>query len=71
MHKAKYHFILTGGLTARTAGFVLANVNNGDELKAMFAEDSFVRVQVAEYEVIEFQPSRYHESLASLITPSS
>jgi len=64
-------FILTGGLTARPAGLVLANVNNGDELKAMLAEDPFVREQLAEYEVIEFKPSRYHESLASLIAPSA
>ena len=63
-------FILTGGLTARPAGMVLANVNSGDELKAMLAEDPFVREQVAEYEVIEFKPSRYHESLASLIALS-
>ena len=63
-------FILTGRLTARPAGVVLAIVNSGDELKAMLAEDPFVREQVAEYEVIEFKPSRYHESLASLIAPS-
>ncbi len=31
-------FILTGGLTARLAGIVLANVNNRDELKAMLSE---------------------------------
>jgi len=49
---------------------VLAIVNSGDELKAMLAEDPFVREQVAEYEVIEFKPSRYHESLASLIALS-
>ncbi len=64
-------FILTGGLTARPAGVVLANVNTVEELHAMLAEDPFVREQVAEYEVIEFKPSRYHESLASLITPSA
>ena len=60
-------FILTGGLTDRPAGMVLANVASRDELQAMLAEDPFVREQVAEYEIIEFKPSRYHESLASLI----
>ncbi len=64
-------FILTGGLTARPAGVVLANVNSEEELKALLAEDPFVREQVAEYEVIEFKPSRYHESFASLIAPSA
>lgn len=63
-------FILTGGLTARPAGMVLANVTSGDELKAVIAEDPFVREQLAEYEVIEFKPSRYHQSLASLIAPA-
>ncbi len=57
--------------TARPAGLVLANVNSEEELKAMLAEDPFVREQVAEYEVIEFKPSRYHESFASLIAPSA
>ena len=37
-------FILTGGLTARPAGLVLANVNSEEELKAMLAEDPFVAV---------------------------
>ncbi len=64
-------FILTGGLTARPAGMVLANVNSEEELHAMLAEDPFVREQVAEYEVIEFKPSRYHESLASLMASSA
>ena len=62
-------FILSGGLTGKPAGVVLANINNGDELKALLAEDPFVLEQVAEYEIIEFKPSRYHESLASLIAP--
>jgi len=64
-------FILTGGLTARPAGVVLANVNSEEELHAMLAGDPFVREQVAEYEVIEFKPSRYHESLASLMAHSA
>jgi uncharacterized protein YciI len=64
-------FILTGGLTARPAGMVLANVNSEDELKALLEEDPFVRQQLADYEVIEFKPSRYHESLASLLAPSA
>ena len=63
-------FILTGGLTARPAGMVLANVNSGDELKAILAEDPFVREHLVEYEVIEFKPSRYHQSLASLMAPA-
>jgi uncharacterized protein YciI len=62
-------FILSGGLTGKPAGVVLANVNNGDELKTLLAEDPFVLEQVAEYELIEFTPSRYHESLAPLIAP--
>jgi uncharacterized protein YciI len=63
-------FLLTGGLAARPAGMVLANVNSGNELQAILADDPFVREHLVEYEVIEFKPSRYHESLASLITPA-
>ena len=63
-------FILSGGLTGKPAGVVLANIGNEDELKALIAEDPFVREQVADYEIIEFKPSRYHESLTFLIAPS-
>ena len=63
-------FLLSGGLAGKPAGVVLANIGNEDELKALIAEDPFVREQVADYEVIEFKPSRYHESLAALIAPS-
>jgi uncharacterized protein YciI len=62
-------FLLVGGLTARPGGMVLANINSRDELQAIIAEDPFVREHLVDIEEIEFKPSRYHESLASLIAP--
>jgi uncharacterized protein YciI len=35
-------FILRGGLTARVGGFLLANVTNEAEMKAIIAEDPYV-----------------------------
>jgi hypothetical protein len=36
----------------------------------MLAEDPFVREHLVDIEEIEFKPSRYHQSLASLIAPA-
>ena len=62
--------ILNGELTAKPAVVLLANVTSEEELRAMLAEDPFVREHLVEFEVIEFKPSRYHQSLASLIAPA-
>ena len=63
-------FILRGGLTARVGGFLLANVTNEAEMKAIIAEDPYVREQVANYEIIGFNLSKYHDSLAPLLATS-
>lgn len=63
-------FILRGGLTARTGGFVLANVRSEAEIQAIIAEDPYVREQVAKYEIIGFNLSKYNDCLAPLLGPS-
>jgi uncharacterized protein YciI len=62
--------ILNGELTAKPAVVLLANVTSEEELQALLAADPFVREHLVEFEVIEFKPSRYHQSLASLIAPA-
>ena len=62
--------LLNGELTAKSVVVLLANVSSEEELQSMLAEDPFVHEQLVEIEEIEFKPSRYHESLASLIAPA-
>lgn len=62
--------LLNGELTAKPVVVLLANVSSEEELQSMLAEDPFVHEQLVEIEEIEFKPSRYHESLASLIAPA-
>jgi uncharacterized protein YciI len=61
--------LLNGELTAQPTIVLLANVTSEEELQAMLAEDPFVRERLVDIEKIEFKPSRYHQSLASLIAP--
>jgi uncharacterized protein YciI len=63
-------FILRGGLTARVGGFLLANVTSEAELKAIIAEDPYVREQVANYEIIGFKLSKFNDCLAPLLATS-
>ena len=62
--------LLNGELTAKPTIVLLANVTSEEELHAMLAEDPFVREHLVDIEEIEFKPSRYHQSLASLIAPA-
>ncbi len=51
-------FIFSGRRNPRVGGVILANVNNESELKQIISEDPFVFHEVAEYDIIEFTPTK-------------
>ena len=51
-------FILSGRKRPRTGGVILCQAQDKDEVWAIIAEDPFYREQVAEYDVLEFLPSK-------------
>jgi len=61
-------FILSGRRNPRSGGVILCNAGDKKEVEAIIAEDPFHIGNIAEYEIIEFQPTKCTPELASLIS---
>ncbi|WCN39181.1 YciI family protein [Aneurinibacillus uraniidurans] len=60
-------FIFSGRRNPRTGGVILANVNTEAEIQAIIKEDPFYVNEIAEYDVIEFIPTKYDENFEVFI----
>jgi uncharacterized protein YciI len=52
-------FICSGAQNPREGGVILCNADSKEEVKQITEEDPFCINQVAEYDIIEFTPSKY------------
>ncbi|WP_129595884.1 YciI family protein [Anaerophilus nitritogenes] len=60
-------FICSGRKNPRTGGIILCNAENIDEVNAILREDPFYREKIANYEIIEFLPTKYAVNFKSFI----
>lgn len=51
-------FVLSGRKRPRTGGVILCHASNKDEVWEIIKEDPFFIEKVADYEVLEFQPTK-------------
>lgn len=51
-------FVLSGRKRPRTGGVILCHASNKDEVWAIIAEDPFFIEKVADYDVLEFLPTK-------------
>lgn len=63
---AKGIFLASGRKEPRTGGVILAQMESRAELEKLIAKDPFKINELAEYEVIEFTPSKTSEALRFL-----
>lgn len=52
-------FICSGKCNPRIGGIILCNANNIREIRSIISEDPFYIRKIAEYEIIEFTPTKY------------
>jgi len=69
-HYAAGHFLASGAQVPRVGGVILARVGERAALDAILAEDPFQRAGVAEYQVVEFQPSKFAPGAEPLFAPA-
>ncbi|MDA8327255.1 MAG: YciI family protein [Nitrospiraceae bacterium] len=58
--KAQYeegNFLLSGRKNPRTGGIILSNVKTKEDLDQILKRDPFYQHHVADYDIIEFEPS--------------
>jgi len=60
-HYHSGNFIASGRKDPRTGGIILANGNSKDEIEKIIKEDPFYIHQIADYNIIEFIPTKYNE----------
>ncbi len=61
-------FIFSGRKNPRTGGLILAHHCDRQEVEALITEDPFHQNGAADYEIIEFIPSRYQEGFAQFLS---
>lgn len=62
------NFIASGRKVPRTGGIILSNISNKAELESIIELDPFKLNDLADYEIIEFVPSKTSEELNFLIS---
>ena len=71
-HLEKYYslqkFICSGRRNPRIGGVILCNAKNMEEVKTIIKEDPFYINKIAEYEIIEFSPTKYAEGFEHFIS---
>lgn len=60
-------FIFSGRRNPRVGGVILADVDSESEVKQIISEDPFLIHRVAEYEIIEFTPTKYDPRFACFV----
>ena len=60
-------FICSGRKNPRTGGIILLNAENLSEVEKIFSEDPFSIYKIAEYEIIEFLPTKYNEKFKEFV----
>mgnify|MGYP000961121395 CR=1 FL=1 len=60
-------FIVSGRKNPRTGGIILAHHSTLDELQEIIKDDPFYQNQVADYEIIEFIPTKFDEDFEKFI----
>jgi uncharacterized protein YciI len=63
----KDYFIVSGPRNPRTGGIILSQLKNKNQLMEIIQQDPFYIHGIAEFEVIEFNPVKYHQNFAHFI----
>lgn len=61
-------FLISGGKVPRTGGIILAHISNRSQLDEILSADPFKIHNVADYEIIEFIPTKTSPELAIFCT---
>ena len=60
-------FIFSGRRNPRTGGVILVKTDSDAEVKQIISEDPFHQHKIAEYDVIEFMPTKYDSRFACFV----
>ncbi|MEO7046426.1 MAG: YciI family protein [Ferruginibacter sp.] len=62
------YFIVSGRKNPRTGGVIFSQLNDQSKLEDIIMKDPFHIHEIADYEIIEFIPGKYHPDFSAFIT---
>lgn len=60
-------FICSGRRNPRIGGVILCNAKSEEEVQTIISEDPFYIKQIAEYEIVEFSPTKHADGFERFI----
>lgn len=60
-------FIVSGPRNPRTGGIILSQLKNREQLEEILQKDPFFVNGIADYEIIEFMPVKFHKNFLSFV----
>lgn len=64
----KDFFVVSGPRNPRIGGILISQLKNRDQLEKILREDPFYINEIATFEIIEFDPVKYHKNFSHFIT---
>jgi uncharacterized protein YciI len=63
----KDYFVASGPRKPRTGGVIISQLKDRAELEKIIHQDPYYVRGIAEYEIIEFDPVKYHEKFTAFV----
>lgn len=63
----KDFFVVSGPQNPRVGGIIISQLKDRKQLEAFFKNDPYLLNGVADYEIIEFNPVKFHKDFASFV----
>lgn len=61
------YFIVSGPKNPREGGVIISHIKNRSQLEEVLKQDPFYIHEVAEYQITEFIPTKYHTNFSHFI----
>jgi uncharacterized protein YciI len=61
---ANNYFIVSGRKNPRTGGVIISQLKDRAQLETIITEDPFYRLEIADYEIIEMIPTKFHSEFS-------
>lgn len=63
----KNYFIASGPRNPRTGGVILSQLKDRVQLEKILSEDPFFMKEIADYDIVEFTPVKFHDDFKKFV----
>ena len=63
----KNYFIASGPKNPRTGGVIISQLSDRGSLEEILVSDPFSIYDIADYEIVEFLPTKYHAAFSTFL----